>query len=171
MKMLERKLDASNICGSCNVDATDENIACFRCKQRFHAVKCGEERKQLCTQTFMDGWKSVQEKYKNIQFLCDPCLADVASGAVEDDAADKIKDFEDKLAQLNVEFKKLKTSRRQPAPVVKKTPAKPLAAVDGETVVDTEGDIADQNATDSPITEYENLPKKDKSRTLQFGRV
>lgn len=185
--MMERQLDTSNVCTSCQEDASDAFLPCTKCKGNFHVLRCGERNPKLCTATFLDGWKSLQENYRNIQFLCDNCLEETITSSDADTSnrdSQKMTDIEERLATLNDEFKVLKTSlkQRKPAKEVRRrdtthivTAERPAANGIGnattEAAVDDEIHTEVPVAADIPVTEFENLSQKDRSRTINFGKT
>ena len=159
---MARKLDVDNVCLTCKVDATAGNIACVKCKCKFHVYNCSEDN--LCTETILNSWKTWQNKYQCIQFLCQECLPSINNA---DHVSDKMADMEGKILTLNEEFTKLKKS------LVKDIPPKPAAPpnnVQDQTGVapaaDHRSGVEDSHRLDA--YEFQPLSPEDTSRAKKL---
>ena len=187
--MTTRTVDEQGVCSSCNQDANTTSLPCLKCKAVIHTVNCtsGDD---LCTQTLVNMWPNIANKYKNIQFLCPGCLESVSetSAKIKPEVADKMSAMEEKLLALSADFSKLKESLLENNPtqagepkavVVDAQAGEPKAVVVDADIHTTKPPSQNTYVTEDAVehqevdkvTPYKHLHNKDKSRTNVFGKV
>ena len=129
-----RKLTSAGTCSTCEKDAQAESMACARCLDRFHVLKCGKQDDQ-CTQTYLNNWANVQAKYPSFSYTCDSCREDIALKN-EDILVNRLALMEENIAFLVQEIRSMKENAAAPvAPVSYAAAAGKPAVVEKPAVI------------------------------------
>ena len=120
-------------CNKCLKKVNNNDVSCFICKEKFHAVECLMDI-DICTQSFLNQFKphvdKVTPKYAarpgNFMFMCDPCMTEfeIKMASKEQGKVDDLEKKVDKLENGLSEIKELLLMNRdQSTPALNDTQA------------------------------------------------
>ena len=115
-------VSSNGTCNKCLKKVNNNDISCFICKERFHAVGCSMDI-DICTQSFMNQFRphvdKVSAKYAarpgNFLFMCNPCMTsfEVKNTSKNQNKVDALEEKVDKLESGLRDIKQLLLHQNQ----------------------------------------------------------